>query len=184
MTIPTMSPRTIRSTDTITEPGAGVPYRRCPLGHAVCRLPLRRWRQHYWRFANFLFPFSVQVPAGEFDKPRACARLGAADDGPPCSVPALETRHLGAAQPQPAVEDGRPIAAPDAATSSCPTPRTGSERSRLAADESTDWSMDRAAQQSNEIYSGIDGVHLQDQAITERNGPMTTTPSSTWRDPT
>jgi hypothetical protein len=30
--------------------------------------------------------------------------------------------------------------------------------------------MDRAAQRSNEIYSGIDGIHLQDQAITESMG--------------
>jgi hypothetical protein len=30
--------------------------------------------------------------------------------------------------------------------------------------------MDRAAQQSNQIYSGIDGIHLQDQAITESMG--------------
>jgi hypothetical protein len=46
-------------------------------------------------------------------------------------------------------------------------------RWRLAANESNDWGIDRAAQQSNEIYSGIDGVHLQDQAITESMGPIT-----------
>jgi hypothetical protein len=33
--------------------------------------------------------------------------------------------------------------------------------------------MDRAAQRSNAIYSGIDGIHLQDQAITESMGPIT-----------
>jgi hypothetical protein len=33
--------------------------------------------------------------------------------------------------------------------------------------------MDRAAQRSNTIYSGIDGIHLQDQAITESMGPIT-----------
>jgi hypothetical protein len=33
--------------------------------------------------------------------------------------------------------------------------------------------MDREAQRSNKIYSGIDGVHLQDQAITESMGPVT-----------
>jgi phthalate 4,5-dioxygenase len=33
--------------------------------------------------------------------------------------------------------------------------------------------MDRDAQRSNKIYSGIDGIHLQDQAITESMGPVT-----------
>jgi hypothetical protein len=34
--------------------------------------------------------------------------------------------------------------------------------------------MDRAAQQSGAIYSGIEGIHLQDQAITESMGPIVT----------
>ncbi len=43
----------------------------------------------------------------------------------------------------------------------------------MADNESNDWGMDRAAQRSNAIYSGIDGIHLQDQAITESMGPIT-----------
>jgi hypothetical protein len=46
-------------------------------------------------------------------------------------------------------------------------------RWRLAQDEGNDWGMDRDKQRRNEIYSGIDGVHLQDQAITESMGPVT-----------
>jgi phthalate 4,5-dioxygenase len=46
-------------------------------------------------------------------------------------------------------------------------------RWRMAMDESNDWGMDRDAQRSNKIYSGIDGIHLQDQAITESMGPIT-----------
>jgi len=33
--------------------------------------------------------------------------------------------------------------------------------------------MDRDAQRRKAIYSGIDGIHLQDQAITESMGPVT-----------
>src|ERR1043166_6613709 len=33
-----------------------------------------------------------------------------------------------------------------------------------------DWQSVRAATQTSEIYSGIDGIHLQDQAITESMG--------------
>ena len=48
------------------QPRAGIPRRRCPLGHAVRRLPPAGGGSIYWRFANFLFPFWTQVPAGEF----------------------------------------------------------------------------------------------------------------------
>ena len=46
-------------------------------------------------------------------------------------------------------------------------------RWRLAANASNDWGIDRAAQRNNRIYSGIEGIHLQDQAITESMGPVT-----------
>jgi hypothetical protein len=43
----------------------------------------------------------------------------------------------------------------------------------MEANPSNDWNIDRAAQASGAIYSGIDGIHLQDQAITESMGPIT-----------
>ncbi len=42
----------------------------------------------------------------------------------------------------------------------------------MADNEANDWGMDRDAQRSNAIYSGIDGIHLQDQAVTESMGPV------------
>ncbi len=42
----------------------------------------------------------------------------------------------------------------------------------MADSEANDWGMDREAQRTNQIYSGIDGIHLQDQAITESMGPI------------
>lgn len=45
-------------------------------------------------------------------------------------------------------------------------------RWRLAQNASNDWGMDREAQRSGAIYSGIDGIHLQDQAVTESMGPI------------
>jgi phthalate 4,5-dioxygenase oxygenase subunit len=43
----------------------------------------------------------------------------------------------------------------------------------MAMNEGNDWGIDREAQASTRIYSGIDGIHLQDQAITESMGPVT-----------
>ena len=41
------------------------------------------------------------------------------------------------------------------------------------ADASNDWLIDREAQRTNGIYSGIDHIALQDQAVTESMGPIT-----------
>ena len=45
-------------------------------------------------------------------------------------------------------------------------------RWRLAANAGNDWHIDRAAQHDNVIYSGIDSIHLQDQAVTESMGAV------------
>lgn len=42
----------------------------------------------------------------------------------------------------------------------------------LEATEGNDYLLDRAAQERDEEYSGITGIHLQDQAITESMGPI------------
>ena len=55
-----------------------------------------------------------------------------------------------------------------------PPRRTGMvPRWRMAENDSNDWGLDRQAQRSNTIYTGIEGIHLQDQAITESMGPIT-----------
>jgi hypothetical protein len=76
-------------------------------------------------------------------------------------------------QRQPAFKDGRPIGGTGRGNKFLPNTTEWLGRFRLAANESNDWGMDREAQSSNAIYSGIDGVHLQDQAITESMGPVT-----------
>src|SRR5438067_6776120 len=75
-------------------------------------------------------------------------------------------------QPQPSFKDGRPIGATGRGNKFLPNTTDWLGRFRLAANPSNDWGMDRAAQRNNQIYSGIDGIHLQDQAITESMGPI------------
>src|SRR6185437_11179320 len=75
--------------------------------------------------------------------------------------------------PQPAFKDGNPIGGTGRANKFLPNSTEWLGRFRLAANESNDWSLDRDAQRSNAIYSGIDGIHLQDQAICESMGPIT-----------
>src|SRR5258706_36999 len=75
-------------------------------------------------------------------------------------------------QPQPAFKDGTPIGGTGRGNKFLANTTDWLGRFRLAANPSNDWGIDRAAQQNNTIYSGIDGIHLQDQAITESMGPI------------
>jgi hypothetical protein len=74
--------------------------------------------------------------------------------------------------PQPAFKDGRPIGGTGRGNKLLPNTTDWLGRWRMVANAHNDWGMDRAAQQSNAIYSGIEGIHLQDQAITESMGPI------------
>ncbi|HEV2955165.1 MAG TPA: (2Fe-2S)-binding protein, partial [Xanthobacteraceae bacterium] len=76
-------------------------------------------------------------------------------------------------QPQPAYSDGTPIGGAGRGNKFLPNTSDWFGRWRLAANAGNDWTMDREAQRNNTIYSGIDGIHLQDQAITESMGPIT-----------
>ena len=74
--------------------------------------------------------------------------------------------------PQPAYKDGTPIGGTGRGNKLLPNTTDWLGRWRMADNEANDWGMDREAQRSNAIYSGIDGIHLQDQAITESMGPI------------
>jgi hypothetical protein len=74
--------------------------------------------------------------------------------------------------PQPAFKDGRPIGGTGRGNKLLPNTTDRLGRWRMAANEGNDWGINRAAQKSGEIYSGIDGIHLQDQAITESMGAI------------
>jgi hypothetical protein len=76
-------------------------------------------------------------------------------------------------QPQPAFRDGTPIGSMGRGNKFLPNTTVWLGCSRPAANPSNDWQIDRMAQQDGTIYSVIEGVHLQDQAITESMGPIT-----------
>jgi hypothetical protein len=76
-------------------------------------------------------------------------------------------------QPQPSFKDGTPIGGTGRRNTFLPNTTDWLGRWRLAANPGNDWGMDHAAQRDGVIYSGIDGIHLQDQAITESMEPIT-----------
>jgi phthalate 4,5-dioxygenase len=127
----------------------------------------------YWRCANFLFPFWVQAPNGEFGSHVHARAWVPMDDGHTMFCFMWWKRGASAmTQPQPAFKDGTPIGGTGRGNKLLPNTTDWFGRWRLAANPGNDWGIDRDAQRNNEIYSGIDGIHLQDQAITESMGPV------------
>jgi phthalate 4,5-dioxygenase len=125
----------------------------------------------YWRCTNFMFPFWTQQPAGEFASHLNARAWVPLDDGHTMFVFLWWKRGVSAmTQAQPVFKDGTPIGGMGRGNKFLPNTTGWLGRWRLAANASNNWGIDRVAQQENRIYSGIEGIHLQDQAITESMG--------------
>jgi phenylpropionate dioxygenase-like ring-hydroxylating dioxygenase large terminal subunit len=128
----------------------------------------------YWRFGNFMFPFWTQQPSSEFSRNVNARAWVPLDDSHTMFFFLWWKRGVSAmTQSQPVFKDRRPIGGTERDNKFLPNSTDWFGRFRLAANPSNDWQIDRTAQQENTIYSGIEGVHLQDQAITESMGPIT-----------
>ena len=130
--------------------------------------------QTYWRFANFLMPFWTQAPNGEFDS-HMHARAWVPLDDHHCMFVFIWWRKAKAANsmPPPKFKDGRTIGGTGRGFRMLENGTGWLERWRMADNAGNDWGLDRAAQMRGDIYSGIEGIHLQDQAICESMGPIT-----------
>ena len=128
----------------------------------------------YWRFANFLFPFWTQAPNGEFGTHMHARAWVPLDDGHTMFIFIWWKKAKAAnAMPQPTFKDGTPVGGTGRGARMLPNTTDWLGRWRMAENDSNDWGLDRQAQRSNTIYTGIEGIHLQDQAITESMGPIT-----------
>jgi phthalate 4,5-dioxygenase oxygenase subunit len=126
-----------------------------------------------WRFGNFLFPFWTQVPNGEFGQHVQVRGWVPLDDEHTMYCVMWWKRGLSAMNQQaPAFKDGAPIGGMGRCNEYLPNTADWLGRWRLAANAGNDWHIDRAAQRDNTSYSGIDSIHLQDQAVTESMGPI------------
>jgi phthalate 4,5-dioxygenase len=126
-----------------------------------------------WRFGNFLFPFWTQVPNGEFGQHVQVRGWVPLDDEHTMYCVLWWKRGVSAMNQQdPAFKDGAPIGGMGRRNEFLPNTTDWLGRWRLAANATNDWQIDRAAQRDNTSYSGIDSIHLQDQAVTESMGPI------------
>ena len=125
--------------------------------------------QTYWRFANFLFPFWTQTPQGPFD--RVNSRAWVPMDDTHTMFVSLSWR--GSPPSMRPLRDGRMVPGSRLGFDYLPNTTDWFGRWRLAGNPGNDWLIDREAQQKGEIYTGIAGIHAQDQAITESMGGIT-----------
>jgi len=117
--------------------------------------------QQYWRIAQFLFPFFTMPPSGLLGR-QVVARAWVPMDDTHLLFFGMSRRTVPGEPSTPSI--------PDASARSNGT--GWYDRFRLDADAANDYHLDRERQQHDEEYSGIAGVHLQDQAITESMGAI------------
>lgn len=122
----------------------------------------------YWRFSHFMFPFWTVPPDG-FLQDHVIARAW---------VPMDDTHtmffHLSWKKNTPGLrklKDGTQIPGAGIGNTFLPNTTDWFGRWRLAANASNDYMIYREVQRTAS-YSGIDGIHLQDQALTESMGAI------------
>ncbi|MGE5134900.1 MAG: Rieske 2Fe-2S domain-containing protein [Gemmatimonadota bacterium] len=120
--------------------------------------------RYYWRIAQFLFPFWTMTPTGLLGQ-QIIARAW---------VP-MDDEHMIMFFMMPEMDpETRAIRERQGAKPTRLLPNTTGwyGRFRPEANESNDYFLDREAQERDEEYSGIEGIHMQDQAITESMDPI------------
>ena len=122
----------------------------------------------YWRFGNFMFPFWTQFPQHGFADSVHARAWVPIDDEHTMTV-YLRWRNTPAKR---APLKGDLYLSPSHQEEFLPRTSGWMGRFRVTANEGNDWLMDRQAQQQNKIFSGIDSIFLQDQAVTESMGPI------------
>jgi phenylpropionate dioxygenase-like ring-hydroxylating dioxygenase large terminal subunit len=126
----------------------------------------------YWRFANYMFPFWTQTPQGPFPV-NIQARAWVPMDDTHTMMIFWRRRNRDLRQTSEPLKNGRPLGGSRQQPEWAPPDTGWHGRYRVKADESNDWLIDREAQRTNRIYSGIDHIGLQDQAVTESMGAIT-----------
>jgi phthalate 4,5-dioxygenase len=126
---------------------------------------------YYWRIAQFLFPFYTLIPTGELGVQILVRAWVPVDDHHTMfwSIGAPSTRR--APDGRRSTKNGQPFPGTTGRPEFLPNTTDWLGRWRLKADASKDYNIDREVQRT-QSFTGIDGIHLQDQAITESMGPV------------
>lgn len=140
-----------------------------PWGTTYCASKSVDGGGRYLRYANFLFPFWTQVPQGEFET-NIIARAWVPMDDFHTMALAIGWRR----RPPPfkPMKNGEPLPGVKT-TEMLPNSTDWYGRFRTAQNSSNDYLIDREAQSTNRIFTGIESINVQDQAVTESMGAIT-----------
>ncbi len=126
--------------------------------------------QTYWRVAHFLFPFWTYPPDGDFEHHIIGRAWVPMDDTHTMFV------HISWAHNKQGLrtdKTGKTIPGMEMGMQLLPNTTDWLGRYRTAANATNDFRIDRTAQRADDIYSGVTGIHMQDQMITESMGGIT-----------
>lgn len=140
-----------------------------PWGTTYCATKQRSDGGRYLRFANFMFPCWTQAPQGQFENNLFSRAWVPMDDHHTMSI-TLIWKKRGNLFRTMANGEALPGVAPLALL---PNTSDWLGRWRCAQNPRNDYLIDRDAQRSNRIFSGIENIGMQDQAVTESMGPIT-----------
>jgi phenylpropionate dioxygenase-like ring-hydroxylating dioxygenase large terminal subunit len=125
----------------------------------------------YWRIAQYLFPFWTMPPTGPFSNNIHTRAWIPMDDTHVMFVSMMWTNGYQSLGPR---KDGTPVPGHVGGIEHLlPNTSDWYGRWRLKGNARNDYLIDRDKQRRMETYSGIHGIHLQDQAITESMGEIT-----------
>jgi phenylpropionate dioxygenase-like ring-hydroxylating dioxygenase large terminal subunit len=113
----------------------------------------------YWRIAHFLFPCFVMIPTGVLGD-QILARAWVPMDDTHTMFFSMTKKARGV---QRATQPGLELQ---------PNSTDWHGRFRMVSSAANDYRIDRQAQRTSVEYTGIPGVHTQDQAVTESMGPI------------
>jgi phthalate 4,5-dioxygenase oxygenase subunit len=134
---------------------------------------------YYWRIAHFLFPFFTMIPTGILGTQILVRAWVPVDDEHimfwSLAVPSSRQGGGGAGTAS-AVTAGSQAAAALGGLAGghgfLPDTPDWLGKFRLVQNKDNDYLIDREAQRSRKSFTGIAGIHQQDQAITESMGPI------------
>ena len=133
---------------------------------------------YYWRIAHFLFPFFTMIPTGVLGVQVLVRAWVPLDDEHlmfwSIAVPRSREGRGAAGSAATLTTAGRAVAAAGARAGGfefLPDTTGWLGKFRLTQHKDNDYLIDRAAQRA-ESFTGIAGIHQQDQAVTESMGPI------------
>jgi len=121
----------------------------------------------YWRFAHFLFPFFTMIPTGVLGTKCGLRAWVPMDD---THTMAFHSEPHGVRFEAPAAQRVGITEREQDARRTLPNTADWYGRFRLAPNKDNDYFIDRDAQLRGDSYTGITGVTIEDQAVTESMG--------------